>query len=126
MDTGRFLTQNRQHRGHGPEKPHVPDIVVRHIDDATAERIKSLARERRWSINEVILHALRYGLGMSPGDTFNDMLVVPGDIARLAGTWDASEQAAFDEALCALAAASREELCRAAMQDERKVAVGGG
>lgn len=104
----------------------MPDIVVRHIDDATAERIKSLARERRWSINEVILHALRYGLGMSPGDTFNDMLVVPGDIARLAGTWDASEQAAFDEALCALAAASREELCRAAMQEDRKVAVGGG
>jgi hypothetical protein len=104
----------------------VPDIVVRHIDDATAERIKSLARERRWSINEVILHALRYGLGMSPGDTFNDMLVVPGDIARLAGTWNASEQAAFDEALCALAAASREELCRAAMLEDRKVAAGGG
>lgn len=96
----------------------VPDIVVRYIDDAMAERIKTLARERRWSINEVILHALRYGLGMSPGDVFGELLVEPGDIARLAGTWDATEQAAFDEALCALAAASRDELARAARQDD--------
>lgn len=96
----------------------MPDVVVRHIDDAMAERIKTLARSRRWSINEVILHALRYGLGLTPGDAFAEMLTEPGDIARLAGTWDAQEQAAFDEALCALASASRDELARSARQGE--------
>ncbi|QWT19754.1 ribbon-helix-helix protein, CopG family [Bacillus sp. NP157] len=79
---------------------------MRHIDDQMAERIKSLARERRWSINEVILHALRYGLGLSPGDVFNELLLEPGDIAHLTGAWDADEQAAFQEALSALVQAS--------------------
>jgi hypothetical protein len=91
---------------------HVPDIVVRHIDASMAERIKLLARERRWSINEVILHALRYGLGLSPGDVFGEVLLEPGDIARLSGTWDAEEQAAFQEALQALAHAQPDELIR--------------
>ncbi|WP_250339414.1 MULTISPECIES: hypothetical protein [Luteibacter] len=79
---------------------------MRHIDEQMAERIKTLARERRWSINEVILHALRYGLGLSPGDVFNELLLEPGDIARLTGAWDAEEQAAFQDALSALAQAS--------------------
>jgi hypothetical protein len=97
----------------GEEELHVPDIVVRHIDEGMAERIKTLARERRWSINEVVLHALRHGLGMSPGDVFGEMLLEPGDIARLTGTWDAQEQAAFQDALFALAHASPEELAAA-------------
>lgn len=84
----------------------MPDIVVRHIDDQMAERIKSLARERRWSINDVILHALRHGLGMGGSSVFAELLVEPGDIARLTGAWDAAEQAAFQEALSALADAS--------------------
>lgn len=84
----------------------MPDIVVRHIDDQMAERIKTLARERRWSINDVILHALRYGLGLSAGNVFSELLLEPGDIAHLTGAWDADEQAAFQEALSALAQAS--------------------
>ena len=46
----------------------MPDILVRHIDEATAERIKAIARERGWSINEVILHALRHGVGSGGED----------------------------------------------------------
>lgn len=92
----------------------MPDIVVRHIDEQMAERIKTLARERRWSINEVILHALRYGLGLSAGDVFSELLLEPGDIAHLPGAWDAEEQAAFQEALSALAQASPATLSDAA------------
>ncbi|MDF3983568.1 hypothetical protein P3W24_16655 [Luteibacter sp. PPL201] len=95
----------------------MPDIVVRHIDDQMAERIKSLARERRWSINEVILHALRHGLGLGPGDAFSEMLIEPGDIAHLTGAWDASEQAAFQEALAALAQASPGSLAAVSRRD---------
>ena len=59
-------------RGHCPESPRqgMGNGMERScrtyscaIDDATAERIKAIARERQWSINEVILHALRHGLG---------------------------------------------------------------
>jgi hypothetical protein len=46
----------------------VPDILVRHIDEATAERVKAIARERGWSINEVILYALRHGVGLGGED----------------------------------------------------------
>jgi len=89
----------------------MPDIVVRHIDDALAERIKTLARERQWSINEVILHALRYGLGMG-GDVFGSREHEFRDVAMLGGTWDASETAAFQEALDALASAEPGQLKR--------------
>lgn len=97
----------------------MPDIVVRHIDEQMAERIKQLARERRWSINEVILHALRYGLGLSAGDVFSELLLEPGDIAHLTGAWDADEQAAFQEALAALSQASPATLSEAAKAYER-------
>lgn len=74
----------------------VPDILVRHIDDLTAERIKAIARERQWSINEVILHALRHGLGFDEeADSPHEL----HDIAHLRGTWEATEAAAFRKAL---------------------------
>lgn len=98
----------------------MPDIVVRHIDQSMAERIKALARERRWSINEVILHALRYGLGLSPGDAFSELLLERSDIAHLAGTWDAAEQAAFQEALSALVQASPAKLADASTRHESR------
>jgi hypothetical protein len=74
----------------------VPDILVRHIDEATAERIKAIARERQWSINEVVLHALRHGLGLAGEDATRREL---HDIATLSGTWESSETAAFRAAL---------------------------
>ena len=73
----------------------MPDILVRHIDDAMAERIKAIAREREWSINEVILHAMRHGLGLSE-DTMRREL---HDIAHLRGTWEPTETTAFRLAL---------------------------
>lgn len=74
----------------------MPDIVIRHIDDAMANRIKALARERKWTINEVVLHILRHGLGLEHGD---DLWMKNSDIAHLAGTWDKDEAQAFTDAM---------------------------
>jgi len=74
----------------------VPDILVRNIDDAIAERIKALARERNWSINEVIVHILRHSLGMGGEDLVHREV---HDVAVLAGTWNPGESAAFRNAL---------------------------
>ncbi|MCE3001344.1 MAG: hypothetical protein LW860_01400 [Xanthomonadaceae bacterium] len=41
----------------------MPDFLLRGIDNALAERIKNIARERNWSINDVILSLVRRGLG---------------------------------------------------------------
>ena len=74
----------------------MPDILVRNIDDAIAERIKTLARERNWSINEVVVHLLRHSLGMGGDDLAHREV---HDVAVLAGTWDPKESAAFRTAL---------------------------
>lgn len=73
----------------------MPDILVRHIDDALADRIKDIARERQWSINEAILYALRRGVGLDTDDVRREL----HDIAMLSGTWESTEAAAFRAAL---------------------------
>lgn len=72
------------------------DILVRNIDEAVAERIKSIARERNWSINEVIVYVLRHSLGLGGEDVVRRELQ---DVAVLAGTWGPNETAAFRTAL---------------------------
>jgi hypothetical protein len=75
----------------------VPDILVRHIDDALADRIKDIAREHQWSINEAILFALRRGVGLGVDDAQARREL--HDIAMLSGTWESTETAAFRAAL---------------------------
>lgn len=77
----------------------MPDILIKHIDNELAERIKLLSRERNWSINDVILHLLRHGVGMEHGDM---PFIQSADIAHLGGTWDPSESQAFKDAMSAL------------------------
>lgn len=72
----------------------MPDFLVRDIDAAVADRIKSLARERGWPINDVILRLLKEALGMSQPEP-----PLPGDIARLAGAWEDDESRIFHEAM---------------------------
>ena len=76
----------------------MPDILVRNIDDATAERIKAIARERNWSINDVIVYILRHSLGFGGEDIVKRERDIH-DVAVLAGTWDPKEAAAFRTAL---------------------------
>jgi len=75
----------------------VADFLLRDIDERVAERIKEIARQRGWPLNDVILHLVKQALGLSEPDP----PAVPGDIARLLGTWDDEEARAFNEAMSA-------------------------
>ena len=88
----------------------MPDLVIRHIDSLMAERIKSLAKDRHWSINDVVLHALRHGLGLSAaGQISSETMLDPGSLV-LGGQWDLTEKTAFQEALQALSLARPTQL----------------
>ena len=73
------------------------DFLLRDIDERVAERIKEMARQRGWPLNDVILYLLKQSLGF----TDPEPAPVPGDIARLLGSWDDAETRAFDEAMSA-------------------------
>ena len=73
------------------------DFLLRDIDERVAERIKEMARQRGWPLNDVILHLVKQALGLSEPDP----PPVPGDIARLMGAWDDAETRAFNEAMSA-------------------------
>lgn len=73
------------------------DFLLRDIDERVAERIKEMARQRGWPLNDVILHLVKQALGLSEPEP----APVPGDIARLLGSWDDAETRAFNEAMSA-------------------------
>jgi hypothetical protein len=73
------------------------DFLLRDIDERVAERIKEMARQKGWPLNDVILHLVKQALGLSEPDP----APVPGDIARLMGAWDDAEARAFKEAMSA-------------------------
>jgi len=81
----------------------VPDFTIRQIDHGLAERIQTLAKARQWSINEVLLHALRRGLGYTESGARIDALVDVEEPLPDENGWNAAEQAAFREAVQALA-----------------------
>jgi hypothetical protein len=74
------------------------DFLVRDIDERVAERLKELARQKGWPLNDVILHLLKQALGLAEPDP----PPVPGDIARLRGAWNDEEARAFYEAMNAM------------------------
>jgi GMP synthase-like glutamine amidotransferase len=75
----------------------MPDLLIKDIDSETADRIKRIARERGWPINDVVINLLREALGLSKPEP-----PLPGDIARLTGTWEDEESKALNEAIEAL------------------------
>lgn len=88
----------------------MPDLVVRNIDHLLAERIQSLAKARQWSVNDVLLHALRRGLGVAEnGAQVETELDVEGLVLHT-GLWDPAEQAAFEEAVQALSRVRKDTL----------------
>lgn len=83
----------------------MPDLVIRQVDHLLAERIQSYAKSHQWTVNEVLLHALRRGLGVAENGQCAEMAVDVGELAQLAGPWNASEQAVFHETVQALSVA---------------------
>lgn len=75
----------------------MPDIHIKDISPDVADRIKRIARDRGWPINDVVLHLLNQALGLEHPDQ-----PLPGDIARLTGTWEDEESKALHEAIEAL------------------------
>ena len=75
------------------------DFLLRDIDERVAERIKEMARQRGWPLNDVILHLLKQSLGFVDPEP----PAVPGDIARLTGAWGDEETRAFEAAINAFA-----------------------
>jgi hypothetical protein len=76
------------------------DFLLRDIDERVAERVKELARQRGWPLNDVILHLIKEALGLAEPEP----PPVPGDIARLMGAWDDAEARAFQEAMSSFTA----------------------
>jgi hypothetical protein len=74
------------------------DILIREVDDAIAERLRQVAVERNWPVNQVIVHALRYALGLGGEELVRRDRQ---DIAHLRGTWNPGETTAFRDALSA-------------------------
>ncbi|GAB2665187.1 hypothetical protein GCM10027193_19050 [Arenimonas aestuarii] len=74
------------------------DFLLRDIDERIAERIKEMARQKGWPLNDVILHLLKQSLGIIEPEPAPE----PGDIARLTGSWNDDESRAFAEAMEAL------------------------
>ena len=75
------------------------DFLLRDIDERVAERVKEMARQRGWPLNDVLLHLVKQALGLVEPEP----PAVPGDIARLTGAWGDEETRAFEEAINAFA-----------------------
>lgn len=80
----------------------MPDVMLRYVDGTTIERIRSLARERGLSINEIMLDALRHGLDISSAEDLSESAPDAKTLAALPGHWDEGERVVFEEALQAL------------------------
>ncbi|HQZ30757.1 MAG TPA: hypothetical protein PLG89_02710 [Arenimonas sp.] len=74
------------------------DFLLRDIDERVAERIKEMARQKGWPLNDVMLLLLKQALGIIEPEP----APVPGDIARLTGAWNDDEARAFQEAMSAM------------------------
>ncbi|MBD8882300.1 hypothetical protein ISP25_14055 [Rhodanobacter hydrolyticus] len=90
----------------------MPDLVIRQVDHLLAERIRAFAKAREWSLNEVLLHALRRGLGVAENGQHAETSVDADELAMLIGQWNAAEQAVFSETVHALSIARGDSLRR--------------
>lgn len=88
----------------------MPDLMIRNIDHLLAERIYAFAKSRQWTINDVLLHALRRGLGAAENGAQVESLIDAGGLAPHAGAWSPVEQAVFRETVQALSLVRRDAL----------------
>lgn len=72
------------------------DLQLRNLDDELIDRIMLIARARSWPIQECVVHLLKQAVGLEPPPD-----PLPGDIAKLGGAIDSSEDAALKAAIAA-------------------------
>lgn len=72
------------------------ELNIKNIDQATFERMRAVANERGWSINELAVRALRYAVGLTSEHVFSQDRQ---DIATMRGVWNQDENQAFREAM---------------------------
>ncbi|MCW8807276.1 MAG: hypothetical protein OQK79_04070 [Rhodanobacter sp.] len=88
----------------------MPDLILKHVDSQLVQRIEALARQRSCTVNEVMLEALRNGLGISATQRFRESRRDDEALSVLPGQWAADERGAFEEAMQALAQTSPTQL----------------
>ncbi|MBA2080014.1 MAG: hypothetical protein BGP10_00085 [Rhodanobacter sp. 68-29] len=88
----------------------MPDFTIRNVDHLLAERIQAFAKHQQWTVNEVLLHALRRGLGAAELGAQAETQVDAGEFAAQTGAWNAAEQAVFRETALALSVARSDQL----------------
>lgn len=88
----------------------MPDLTLKHVDSQLVERIQALAKQRSCTVNDVMLDALRNGLGISAAQGFRESRRDDGALSALPGHWAADERGAFEEAMQALAQTSPTQL----------------
>ena len=71
------------------------DFLLRDIDERMADRLKEIAREKGWTLNEVLLHLIKQSLGMAQPDP----PAVPTEAVRFDQHWDDDEARALAEAI---------------------------
>jgi hypothetical protein len=97
------------------------DFLLRDIDERVAERIKEIARQKGWPLNDVMLLLLKQALGIIDPEP----APVPGDIARLTGAWNDDEARAFQEAMAAMSSLPDDAPAYLVEEARRKKEAGG-
>ncbi len=97
------------------------DFLLRDIDERVAERIKEMARQKGWPLNDVILLLIKQALGIVEPEP----APVPGDIARLTGAWSDDEARAFEEAMSAMTSLPDDAPAYLVEEQRRKREAGG-
>ena len=97
------------------------DFLLRDIDERIAERIKEMARQKGWPLNDVILLLIKQALGIVEPEP----APVPGDIARLTGAWSDDEARAFEEAMSAMTSLPDDAPAYLVEEQRRKREAGG-
>lgn len=84
----------------------VTDILLQYVDSLMAERIQALAKVRQRPANDIMLDALRHGLGIFSDGGLSETRRDADASAFLEGHWETAERGVFEEALHALAQAA--------------------
>lgn len=63
----------------------MPDFVLRGIEPDIAERIKGIARERSWAINDVILHLIKQSLNIEVSEEARQLSITAVPLRELTG-----------------------------------------